>query len=73
MVSAVASVVVSSTWNWMWALTIVTPGGTVTLHFAVRVRDHEAYSQPDSAWGVIKVACNGMVDYIPVPGTSIAT
>ena len=49
----------------------VPPGGTVTLQFAVRVRDHEAYSQPDSAWAVIKVACNGMVDYIPVPGTSI--
>ena len=49
----------------------VDPGDTVKVHFDIRVRDEEAYSEPDSIWAVLKVACNGLVDYIPVPGTSI--
>lgn len=51
----------------------VPPGDTLTVHFRIRVRDAEAYTRPDSAWAVLKVACNGLVDYIPVPGTSIQT
>ncbi len=51
----------------------VPPGETVTVHFGIAVRDEEAYTEPDSAWAVLKVACNGFVEYIPVPGTSIAT
>ena len=49
----------------------VPPGETITVDFAIRVRDEEALTRPDSFWAVLKVACNGMVDYIPVPGSSI--
>ena len=51
----------------------VPPGKTATVEFAVRVRDEEALTRPDSIWAVLKVACNGMVDYIPIPGSSIVT
>jgi len=49
----------------------IDPGETATVHFQMGVRDEEAYSRYDSIWAVLKVACNGLVDYIPVPGTSI--
>ncbi|MFW6162273.1 MAG: glycoside hydrolase family 38 C-terminal domain-containing protein, partial [Planctomycetota bacterium] len=49
----------------------VPPGETVTVGFTVRVLDEESLTQPDSMWAVLKVACNGLVDYIAVPGTSI--
>jgi hypothetical protein len=46
------------------------PGETATATFRIRVRDEEAYSRYDSIWAVVKVACNGLVDYLPVPGSS---
>ncbi|MFP4058802.1 MAG: glycoside hydrolase family 38 C-terminal domain-containing protein [Candidatus Brocadiia bacterium] len=50
----------------------VEPGEEVTCTFGIRVRDPEAYSRYDSIWAVVKIAANGLVDYLPVPGTSIA-
>jgi len=49
------------------------PDAEATLSFAIRVRDEEAYSRYDSIWAVAKIACNGLVDYLPVPGTTIQT
>ena len=49
----------------------IAPGETATVRFELRVRDEEAYSRPDSIWAVLKIACNGLVDYLPVPGTAI--
>jgi len=51
----------------------VEPGAAATVRFEIRARDLEAYSRYDSIWAVVKIACNGLVDYVPVPGTSIRT
>jgi hypothetical protein len=51
----------------------VAPDGSVSLEFGIRVRDEAAYSRYDSIWAVVKVACNGRVEYLPVQGSSIET
>ncbi|NQT87994.1 hypothetical protein HQ560_14600 [bacterium] len=49
------------------------PGETASLSFRIRVRDEGAYSRYDSIWAVVKIACNGRVEYLPVQGSSIRT
>jgi hypothetical protein len=51
----------------------VAPDGSVSLEFGIRVRDEVSYSRYDSIWAVVKIACNGRVEYLPVQGSSIET